>query len=58
LRHAKIADHIVPVAKGSALYDLTNMQPVCADCHDAKTRRDNGWKVKPRFGTDGWPVDG
>lgn len=54
---ATIADHITPIAKGGAIYDLSNMQPVCAPCHDAKGRRDNGWKAKPRFGSDGWPCD-
>jgi 5-methylcytosine-specific restriction protein A len=55
---ATIADHIVPLAKGGAKYDLTNMQPVCAECHDKKTRADNGWrKPKPRIGLDGWPID-
>jgi 5-methylcytosine-specific restriction endonuclease McrA len=48
----------VPLAKGGAKYDLTNMQPVCAECHDKKTRADNGWrKPKPRIGLDGWPID-
>lgn len=54
---ATIADHVVPIAKGGAIYDLSNMQPVCADCHDKKTRADNGWKAKPRIGLDGWPCD-
>jgi 5-methylcytosine-specific restriction protein A len=54
---ATIADHIVPIAKGGAIYDISNMQPVCSDCHDAKTRKDNGWKAKPRIGLDGWPCE-
>lgn len=57
VREAKIADHIMPIAKGGAIHELSNLQPVCADCHDAKTRKDNGWKAKPRFGPDGWPVE-
>lgn len=33
-------DHVVPIAKGGAIYDIANMQPVCADCREAKTRRE------------------
>jgi 5-methylcytosine-specific restriction protein A len=55
---ATIADHVVPIAKGGAIHDLSNMQPVCAACHDEKTRADNGWrKPKPVTGLDGWPVE-
>lgn len=55
---ATIADHIIPIAKGGAVHDLSNMQPVCADCHDAKTRADNGWRAgRKRIGDDGWPAD-
>lgn len=55
---ATIADHIVPIAKGGAVHDITNLQPVCAECHDAKTRADNGWrKAKQRTGLDGWPLE-
>lgn len=54
---ATIADHIIPLAKGGKEYDLSNLQPVCAECHDAKTRKDNGWRARPRFGVDGWPAD-
>jgi 5-methylcytosine-specific restriction protein A len=55
---ATIADHIVPLAKGGAAHDLANLQPVCAGCHDAKTRADNGWrKAKPVIGIDGWPCE-
>ena len=58
---ATIADHIVPIAKlppGAPLYDIRNLQPVCGDCHDAKTRADNNWRpARKRIGADGWPVD-
>ena len=54
---ATIADHIVPRAKGGS-GDISNLQPVCAECHDAKTRQDLGWKpAKRRIGADGWPCD-
>lgn len=52
---ATIADHIVPLAQGGAAYDMANLQPVCADCHQDKTNADNGRRVKRRVGLDGWP---
>lgn len=55
---ATIADHIIPIAKGGAVHDLSNMQPVCAECHDAKTRADNGWRgPKRQIAADGWPIE-
>lgn len=55
---ATIADHIIPRAKGG-IGDLSNLQPVCANCHDEKTRKDLGWKAgKRQIGLDGWPVEG
>lgn len=54
---ATIADHIIPRAKGGS-GGIENLQPVCADCHDAKTRKDLGWRPpRPRIGEDGWPID-
>lgn len=54
---ATIADHIVPIAKGGAIYDLSNMQPICAECHYRKSLVDQGKRAKQKFGADGWPVD-
>jgi 5-methylcytosine-specific restriction protein A len=54
---ATIADHIVSIAKGGAVHDLANMQPVCASCHNDKSLRDQGKRVKRRIGLDGWPCD-
>jgi 5-methylcytosine-specific restriction endonuclease McrA len=51
------ADHIVSIAKGGAVHDLANMQPVCASCHNDKSLRDQGKRVKRRIGLDGWPCD-
>lgn len=49
-------DHIVPLAKGGA-DDLGNLQSLCHDCHDAKTRRDFGQRERaPAIGVDGWPI--
>jgi 5-methylcytosine-specific restriction protein A len=52
---ATIADHVVPIAKGGAVHSLSNLQPVCAECHVDKSNADKGHRVKPRIGADGWP---
>ena len=31
-------DHIVPVVKGGAMWELSNLQTLCRPCHFAKTR--------------------
>jgi 5-methylcytosine-specific restriction endonuclease McrA len=31
-------DHIIEVADNGSLYDPSNLQTLCADCHDAKTK--------------------
>ncbi len=53
---ATIADHIVPIAKGGAVHDLANMQPVCAPCQNDKSLRDQGKRVRRRIGPDGWAL--
>ena len=34
------SDHIVPIAMGGSVLDPANVQPLCAECHAAKTTRD------------------
>ena len=53
---ATIADHIVPLAKGGAVHDINNLQPVCGPCHQDKSNADKGHRVKVQIGLDGWPV--
>ena len=31
-------DHIIPLEKGGAVYDLANLQTLCRGCHIAKSR--------------------
>ena len=48
-------DHIVPREQGGS-NDESNLQPLCTTpCHEAKTARDRGYRVKPETGPDGWP---
>jgi 5-methylcytosine-specific restriction protein A len=35
-------DHIIPMARGGAQYDLDNLQPLCASCHSVKTAKEDG----------------
>ena len=35
-------DHIIPLAHGGRLMDRANLQHLCAACHDAKTRQQQG----------------
>lgn len=57
VRIADEVDHIVPKAKGGT-DDVSNLQAINHECHDAKTARELGRTLKPkrRIGPDGWPV--
>ena len=35
--YGKEADHIVPLEQGGAMFDQSNLQCLCRDCHIAKT---------------------
>ena len=54
---ATIADHIVSIAKGGAIHDVANLQPLCRPCHDRKTLTEQGKRYKRQIDVDGWPVD-
>ncbi|MGZ9568790.1 HNH endonuclease [Alcaligenes nematophilus] len=36
-------DHIIPKFQGGT-DDLENLQTICKDCHDEKTRRESSWR--------------
>jgi 5-methylcytosine-specific restriction protein A len=48
-------DHILPVHKGGTDED-DNLQALCHECHESKTRTDLGQRDRPATGLDGWPV--
>lgn len=39
---ARELDHIVPLSQGGT-HDSTNLQALCRSCHQAKTRREQGY---------------
>ena len=50
-------DHIIPVTKGGT-DERDNLQGICKECHEEKTRKDLGLKKKPqRIGVDGYPIE-
>lgn len=49
-------DHIVPLHKGGA-DKWHNLQGLCHDCHEDKTRADMGHRDKPITAADGWPAE-
>lgn len=42
---ATIRDHIVPLAEGGQDVEL-NTQPICAECHDAKTQAESARGIR------------
>lgn len=56
-RLATEVDHILPKAKGGT-DDEDNLQAICHPCHVDKTAEDEGKRVRPEIGEDGWPVTG
>lgn len=40
LTEAKVVDHIIPIVKGGAALDESNLQPLCHKCHNQKSARD------------------
>ncbi len=49
-------DHIKALTKGGEDTD-ENCQILCAKCHEVKTASDLGYKIRPRIGLDGWPIE-
>jgi len=52
-----VPDHILPLALGGS-DDDSNIQCLCVECHDRKTRKDFGQRAaRPRIGADGYPIE-
>ena len=50
-------DHIIPLCKGGT-DERDNLQAMCEQCHDEKTRKDLGITKPPpnKIGLDGYPI--
>ena len=40
-------DHVKPLKRGGAKYDMANLQTLCRSCHIRKTRLENSGNIKP-----------
>lgn len=50
-------DHVRAIENGGA-DKVSNMQGICSDCHQVKTRIDLGQRERPApIGADGWPIE-
>ena len=56
LTRASKVDHRIPKARGGT-DEADDLQAICKACHAANTAADNGRRVQPTIGLDGWPVD-
>ena len=43
---ATVVDHILPIRLGGERMDPNNLQPLCASCHNKKSRSERGRKPK------------
>jgi 5-methylcytosine-specific restriction protein A len=50
-------DHIIALVNGGE-DTPENTQPLCTECHKAKTRKDLGFKPRTTFDKDGYPTTG
>lgn len=37
---ATVVDHITPITQGGAIWDVSNLQPLCTTCHAQKSGRE------------------
>lgn len=55
LSAATQVDHIVPLKRGGS-NEISNLQPLCHDCHAHKSAAERGATRRTTFGVDGWPL--
>lgn len=55
VREATTPDHILALSNGGTDTD-DNIQCLCDEHHAEKTARDLGYRHKPTYGADGWPL--
>lgn len=49
-------DHVVALVNGGEDVE-ENRQGLCGPCHEAKTARDMGYKIRKQIGLDGYPIE-
>lgn len=52
---ADCVDHIRPRSQGGD-ETMLNCQSLCSDCHRVKTHLEEGRRLRPTIGLDGWPI--
>jgi 5-methylcytosine-specific restriction protein A len=63
LTAATVVDHVEPISKGGAVFDLENLKSSCVPCHSRKTARGpeagaaRTQKPSKGCGLDGLPTD-
>jgi 5-methylcytosine-specific restriction enzyme A len=58
IRPSTVADHIVPIRRGGARFDLDNGQGTCEWCHNRlKQRQDKGGVLRLGCDEQGMPLD-
>jgi 5-methylcytosine-specific restriction protein A len=57
VRPAQEVDHIIPLYRDGT-DEPSNLQALCEACHQVKTAKDMGYKIKPEIGVDGWAIEG
>jgi 5-methylcytosine-specific restriction protein A len=48
-------DHMIPLSK-EGTDKPSNLQSLCSECHERKSKADRGLCEPTSFGVDGWPA--
>jgi 5-methylcytosine-specific restriction endonuclease McrA len=50
VRPARVVDHIRPVRRGGAFWDIHNLQTMCESCHNSKSGKESHGIIEARGG--------
>jgi 5-methylcytosine-specific restriction protein A len=53
----EIVDHVTPHRGNMKLFYESELQSLCRRCHADKTNLEQGRRLRPVIGTDGWPIE-
>ena len=48
-----VTDHIIPIKHGGARLNELNLMPLCSECHNSKSAREQRTPIIPYVGTFG-----